>query len=763
MKTQNYHFLNQEIDISEHFNTLGNVHFNVNELNNFDSETKKGFLCYNRFERKGRIAFNMYSTPFESSSSWAFPPVYTDTPTYPFQVEFISKNVLRIKTTYISTQKELIDNDDTSLMLDGKPTNISVKPSISDTEHAIYKTDEMEVEIVYSPFKVIVKDKNGKELTQTLHSKDSMCLQNHNPLPLSYVRSSRDMHKYPAVSLAIHPNEHFYGCGESFTTLDKLGQKIVLYTKDPNGVETDAMYKPIPFFMSSRGYGVFYHTSAPMTLDFGKTYAEAQTAFIGEEHLDMFIFVGEPKEILSCYTKLTGKSPTPPLWSFGLWMSRISYKDEKETREVASLLKENRIPCDVIHLDTNWFEEDWLCNYKFSANRFTNPKKMMEDLKTDGYRTCLWQIPYFTPKNELFPEILQKNLAVKSFDGELPTDDAILDFSNPDSVEWYQQKLKDLFDIGVCAIKADFGEASPVNGLYYSGKSGFMEHNLYPIRYNKAVYDITKKITGDGIIWGRSAWAGSQRYPIHWGGDCENTNMGMLCSLRGGLSLGNCGFSFWSHDVGGFVRKSPEELYNRWTFMGIFTSHMRCHGAPPKEPWAYSADFLNNFRHMLELRYKLMPYIYAQSIYCTNAGLPLVRAMFIENPDDQTCATLDDQYYFGNDIIVAPLFEENCTRNVYLPKGKWIELGTNKVYEGEKWAQVTASVYPGLAFIRNGAAIPMVAPALTTDAIDWSTMKYILFSDGTVPPTGLSLDASNYSISKIDANYSTINSKEVSL
>ena len=325
------------------------------------------------------------------------------------------------------------------------------------------------------------------------------------------------------MSLESHPGEHYYGCGESFTKLDKSGQKLILWTKDANGVETRDVYKPVPFFMSSRGYGVFYHTSCPMTLDFGREYAQAQTAYMGDEGVDLFLFVGTPKEILGAYTDLTGKSPLPPLWSFGLWMSRITYKSEAEAREVARELKAHRIPCDVIHLDTGWFEEDWLCNYKFSPSRFDDPKQMIDDLNREGYRVCLWQIPYFTPKNEFFPELVARGLAVKDADGNLPTDDAVLDLSNPETVKWYQEKLGGLFQLGVSAIKADFGEAAPVTGVYASGASGFTEHNLYPLRYNKAVYDATMEYRGEGVIWGRSAWAGSQRYPLHWGGDCETT------------------------------------------------------------------------------------------------------------------------------------------------------------------------------------------------------------------------------------------------
>lgn len=762
MKTQNYHYLNQGIDVSEQFNRLGNIHYNAQVIEGFDPESGRGRLRYKRFERKNRISFNMYSAPFEPTRSWAFPPAYPEAPDYPFSVEFIAENVLRIRTTCREAGTGTFPRDEDSLMFAQMPGAIPVAPAVADEKHAVYHTDKMSVEVQYDPFHVIVRDANGKELTKTLHSSDSRCLQNYNPLSFSHVRSCDDMRKYSAVSLQIHSGEHFYGCGESFTGLDKLGQKITLWTKDANSSEGRDLYKPIPFFISSRGYGVFYHTSAPLTLDFGHEYGEANTAFLGDENVDLFIFVGNPKTVLGAYTDLTGRSPLPPLWSFGLWMSRITYKSEAETREVAAKLKEHRVPCDVIHLDTGWFEQDWLCDYKFSPSRFDDAGKMISDLKEDGYRISLWQLPYFTPKNPYFHELIEKGLAITDADGNLPTDDAILDLSNPDAVAWYQDKLAGLLRLGVAAIKTDFGEASPLTGAYHSGRSGFYEHNLYPLRYNKAAHDVILRENGEGVIWGRSAWAGSQRYPLHWGGDCENTDMGMLGSLRGGLSFGASGFSYWSHDVGGFVHRSPEELYNRWTFMGIFTSHMRCHGQPPKEPWAYSEDFLNSFRSMMELRYRLMPYILAQSIDCSEKGLPLLRAMFIECPDDPTVQGMEDQYFFGNDILVAPLFEEDRTRTVYLPKGNWVELGTNRVYESG-WHTVTASVYPGLAFIRAGARIPMVDVALTTDAIDWSTLRCVAFDDGVSPASGLTPDIQSGKVAPVTENTPCVKSTEIVL
>lgn len=433
--------------------------------------------------------------------------------------------------------------------------------------------------------------------------------------------------------------------------------------------------------------------------------------------------------MLESYTDLTGKSPMPPLWSFGLWMSRITYESEAEAREVAKKLREHRIPCDVIHLDTGWFEEDWRCDYEFAKSRFDDPQKMIDDLKAQGFKISLWQIPYFTPNNKYFNELIEQGLVVTDGEGNLPTMDAILDFSNPATVAWYQDKIGKLMKMGVGAIKADFGEGAPIYGRYHSGRSGRKEHNLYPLRYNKAVADVTKEVTGDHIIWARSAWAGSQRYPVHWSGDVENTDNGMLASLRSGLSLGLCGFSFWSHDIGGFVKESPEALYRRWMPYGMLTSHSRCHGYPPKEPWAYSESFLDDFRKAAEMKYKLMPYIYTQAYQSSQRGYPLMRPLFFERPDDPTCWMVEDQYFFGSDMLVAPLFEEGDGRQVYLPAGRWVDYQTGDVHEGGRWVDMKAGDIPIIVLVKAGATIAHAELSQSLQMADWDSVRMITYTE----------------------------------
>jgi alpha-D-xyloside xylohydrolase len=263
-------------------------------------------------------------------------------------------------------------------------------------------------------------------------------------------------------------------------------------------------------------------------------------------------------------------------------------------------------------------------------------------------------------------------------------DDAVIDLSDPEAERWYKGKLARLLEMGAGIFTADFGEAAPLSGLYASGQASFLEHNLYPLRYNKAVSEATEEASGHGTIYARSAWAGSQRYPIHWSGDAETTDAAMAATLRAGLSLGLCGFCFWSHFIGGFAYPSPPELYLRWLAFGVLTSHSRCHGMPPTEPWEYGEEFTKEFRRIVEMRYRLMPYIYAQARLCSESGYPMLRTLFFEYPEDPTCWTVEDQYMFGEDILVAPLMEETQSRNVYLPPGFWVDYQVGRTYEGAR-------------------------------------------------------------------------------
>ena len=742
-------------DMSTDFSDLSNTYFLADSVVSFDDKKGEGLVQWKRYRMSPRQAFNLNGYWPVRMQMLDFPDAaYENDPNLKMKIEWVSDRTARIRMITSPIEPKNTDADDVMFCDRFKaqlpPPNLGGEISTSGAA-IVYKTKYGSIEIQKYPFRLVIKDAKGKVLTQTRHIIDNDSSQ-IKLLPFSFIKRGSDNSRSinPVFSLA--PGERIYGCGESFTSLNKVGQKVHLSVTDPQGPESDGQYKPVPFYFSNRGYGIFMHTSAPVTCDFGASYIGAQRLFMADEQMDFFVFFGEPKDILDEYTNITGKSPMMPLWSFGTWMSRITYFSQQEGLEIARQLRAHKIPSDVIHFDTGWFGVDWQCDYQFAKDRFEDPVKMLKQLAKDGFHTCLWQLPYFTPKNRFFPEIVEKGLHVTNATGGMPYEDAVLDFSNPETVSWYQEKITGLLKQGVSTIKCDFGEAAPYNGFYHSGKGGLYEHNLYPLRYNKALWEaVEKQYPGEGIIWARSAWAGSQRYALHWGGDAATNNIGMLGDLRGGLSFGLSGFSFWSHDMGGFVTASPEDIYRRWLPFGFLSSHTRAHGAPPTEPWLISESFTEAFRDCAEMKYKLMPYVYAQAKDCSERGLPMVRALLVEFPEDPGAWLVEDEYMFGSQMLVAPLLESGNSRTVYLPKGKWIDYQNGKVYDGG-YQTIEAGKIPAIILVRDGSLIAHAPLAQRTDQIDWSKVEMKAYKVDAPKCTGLLFKPGDAKIQIIESN-----------
>lgn len=739
----------QAKDMSGEFSDFSNTYFLADSLAGFDLNKGEGLLNWKRYRLVPRQAFNLNGYWPVRMKMLDFPDTqYDNDPNLRIKVQKIDNRTLRVTIFTSPIEPKMDDANDPMFSPEfiaqqtGEQAKIGRgRWNVKATDQAIvYKNNNGSLEIQKYPFRIVLRDGQGKLLTQTRHIIDNDSTQ-VKLLPFNFIKRGSDNSRSINPVLMLSPNERIYGCGESFTSLNKVGQKVQISVVDPQGPETDGMYKPVPFYFSNRGYGIFMHTSAPTTADFGASYIGAQRLFMGDETMDFFIFFGEPKDVLNAYTDVTGKSPMLPLWTFGTWMSRITYFSQEEGLDIARKLRANKIPSDVIHFDTGWFGVDWQCDYEFAKDRFKDPVAMLKSMKKDGFHTCLWQLPYFTPKNRYFRELVDGGMAVHNGNGTLSYEDAVLDLSNPKTVAWYQGKIANLIKQGVSAIKCDFGEAAPYDGIYASGKTGFYEHNLYPLRYNKALWQAVRDNTPDheGVIWARSAWAGSQRYPLHWGGDAatnEIGSVGMLGDLRGGLSFGLSGFSFWSHDMGGFVTKSPDDLYRRWLPFGFLSSHTRAHGAPPTEPWLISESFTKAFRQSAEMKYKLMPYVYAQAKDCSERGLPMVRALLVEFPDDPGAWFVEDEYMFGSQILVAPMLETGKSRTVYLPRGKWIDYQTGKVYEGGYQTIPTAEI-PCVILVKDGSLIPHVPVAQNTDDIKWDKVELKAYKADATKCTGL--------------------------
>ncbi len=567
----------------------------------------------------------------------------------------------------------------------------------------------------------------------------------HDAFALAYVERNGKPHR-TAFAFHCEPDECFFGTGERFAKMDLSGRTVQLRNQDGQGVNNRRTYKNIPFYLSSEMYGLFLHTGSFAKFSLADHSTRSVQVLVEEPGPDFFLLGGDtPEEILLGYRRLTGFPSMPPLWSFGVWMSRMTYFSADEVTEICDRLRKEEYPCDVIHLDTGWFETDWLCEWKFNKERFPDPQKFIRELRNNGFKVSLWQLPYIAYNAEQYPEAKENNYISKTEKkiqgaSNFSVQDyaGTIDFTYDKAVEWYKGLLKRLLDMGVTCIKADFGEDIHLDAEYH-GMTPDQLHNIYPLLYQKAAYEITKEVTGDGIIWARAGWAGCQRYPLHWGGDSAATWDGMAGSLKGGLHLGLSGFGFWSHDVPGFHGVPdfmnsviPDDIYVRWTQFGVFTSHIRYHGSHKREPWFYP-QIAHIIKAWWQLRYQLIPYILEQSETTVRTGFPVLRALWMYHPEDKTCRHIDDQYYFGDSFLVAPVMNSKNRRDVYLPEGKWVHFFTGELYTGKQWIsgmEVPLEEMP--VFVKQGTSVPVYPERVSnTDEMDWSKTTSILFEEGT--------------------------------
>jgi len=563
----------------------------------------------------------------------------------------------------------------------------------------------------------------------------------HDAFALAYVERNDTLHR-ATFSVQAKADECYYGTGERFTKMDLSGKTFQLRNQDGQGVNNRRAYKNIPFYLSSENYGLFLHTTSFAKFSLADHSTRSAQVLVEEPVVDFFLIGGDtPEEILFGYRQLTGFPTMPPLWSFGTWMSRMTYFSADEVNEICDRMRAEDFPCDVIHLDTGWFETDWLCEWKFNDERFPNPPEFIQNLKNKGYRVSLWQLPYISYNAIQYKEADEKeyiskserlisgssNFSVQDFAGTI-------DLTYDKATEWYKELLRKLLEMGIVCIKTDFGEDIHLDAEYRN-MSPEKLHNLYPLLYQKAAYEVTKEVTGDGIIWARAGWAGCQRYPLHWGGDSACSWDGLAGSLKGGLQLGLSGFGFWSHDVPGFHGVPnfmnsvlPEDIYVRWTQFGVFSSHLRYHGSHKREPWHYPA-IAPIIRKWLKLRYQLIPYILQQSEITTQTGMPVLRALILHYPNDKTCRQIDDQYFFGENMLVAPVMNSENKRDIYLPEGTWVHFFTREVFEGERWlknVEVPLDEMP--VFVKQGASIPMYPEDVNcTDEMDMSKVQEVIF------------------------------------
>lgn len=510
-----------------------------------------------------------------------------------------------------------------------------------------------------------------------------------------FARSDNGGDTFIREMLNISVGEYIYGFGEKFTAFVKNGQTAEIWNND-GGTCTEQSYKSVPFFVSSRGYGVFVNHTEKVVFNVGDENVTKTAFTVQGETLEYFLFGGETiADVISRYTALTGRPALPPPWSFGLWLSTsfTTDYDEKIVNSFVDEMKRRDIPLEVFHFDCFWMKEYEWCSFEWDKRKFPEPKAMLERLKEKGLKICLWINPYIAQKSPVFAECAEKGYFIKNKDGSIFQCDmwqpgmAVIDFTYPQARQWFGDKIRSLAKMGVDAVKTDFGERIPTDVVYHDGSDPFKMHNFYAYLYNKTVYDALKSAKGSACLFARAASAGCQQFPVHWGGDCFSDYESMWETLRGGLSLCMSGFGFFSHDIGGFEAEGTPDLYKRWTAFGLMSTHSRCHGSSSyRVPWHFDEESCDVSRHFVKLKGRLMPYLWANAVITHETGVPMMRAMAVDFTSDRSALTVDTQYMLGDSLLVAPVFGEEGECSFYLPTGGiWTDIQTGEQLRGGSW------------------------------------------------------------------------------
>jgi alpha-D-xyloside xylohydrolase len=509
-------------------------------------------------------------------------------------------------------------------------------------------------------------------------------------------RFTKDGKEYIRDQLSIGVGETIYGLGERFGAFVKNGQSVDIWNDD-GGTMSEYAYKNVPFYLSNKGYGVLVNHPGHVAFEVGSHHVTRVQFSVEGQSLDYYVFAGDSmKEALTLYTALSGRPPKLPEWSFNLWLSTSFTTNYNETDILANIerMEAEGIPIGVFHFDCFWMRELTWTSFIWDERNFTDPAGLIKKIKDKGIKVCLWINPYIAEASKLFDEAASQGYLVKTPAGDVKQLDhwqpgiGFVDFTNPAACDWYRSKLKALLDIGVDSFKTDFGEHIPTDVVYYDGSNPERMHNYYSYLYNKTVFTLLTQEKGEGeaVLFARAATAGGQQFPVHWGGDNSSTYPSMAETLRGGLSLCLSGFGYWSHDISGFNDKASPDLYKRWVAFGLLSSHSRLHGASSaRMPWLFDEESVHVLRFFNEVKTRLMPYLLTVAEQAQTQGLPMMRAMVLEFPNDPTCRYLDTQYMLGESLLVAPIFSDDGQVTYYLPAGNWKNIFTGETVSGGQW------------------------------------------------------------------------------
>jgi len=605
-------------------------------------------------------------------------------------------------------------------------------------------TGVIRFEVQKKPWKYVIYNRPGEIVLQE-NTYDLDAHGNYRSLPLGF---TTEVAKFCRSNEAFYlsPGESFYGFGEKFTRLNKLGQRIRCWNCNPFGAGTEEAYKNIPFFMSNKGYGIFVNTTYPVTFDMGNKSLMSIAIVVEDPRLDLYIIYGPSlKDVLARYEEITGWPSLPPKESFGIWHSPPAkivgsacyWPSLRSIVAIAKKFSQLDIPIDyfmVVGFATSVAETkeicERLCAIGVKVGMYVAPllnvgTEMEKEARAHGYVLTRQDGSPYEISLGMRPEgergVSEYSLAMIERGGTwrdrhnriFYTSCLMPDFTNPDTVKWWKSKIEERMKVGCFGIAmSDFGEDVPADACYHNRRSGFEMHNIYTLLYQKASYEAVAESTGHrGLVNARSGTAGLQRYPICWCGDPNCEWEDMLACMRAGLSIGLSGVPFWSCDNGGYQARTGHltpELWIRWSQWSMFTSHVRLHGTEPlRAPWTFGDRAIENFRKYAKLRYRLLPYIYSHAYHAMKTSLPMMRAMILDFQDDPNTHNIEDQYMFGDAFLVAPVCQRTNKRTVYLPKGTWFDYWTCKEYDGPTLLNIEPALDVLPLYVRGDSIIPM--------------------------------------------------------
>jgi len=628
----------------------------------------------------------------------------------------------------------------------------------SGTETATLTTGDLAVRVAHgAPFAVDITWK-GRRLTGLGHkSLAHMALRDHAPVTAEpagiagYAEGGLAPHSaYMVGQLDLGVGETIYGLGERFGPFVKNGQSVDVWNAD-GGTSSEQAYKSVPFYLSSNGYGVLVNHAAHVSFEVGTEAVERVQFSTPGEVLEFLVVGGDDlKDVLDRYTGLTGRPARVPAWSYGLWLSTSFTTDYDEATLTSFVdgMAEHDLPLSVVHFDCFWMRGFTWFSAEWDPKFFPDPEGFLARLHERGLKVSVWVNPYIAQRAALFGEAAAKGYLVRRADGSVWQWDwwqggmGLVDFTNPEATDWFKGIIKGLLRQGVDAIKADFGERVPTDVVWHDGSDPYEMHNFYAQLYNRAAFEAIEEERGEGeaILFSRSATAGGQRYPLHWGGDNTSTFPSMAESLRGGLSLASCGFGFWSHDIGGFEGTPDASVFKRWLAFGLLSSHSRLHGSESyRVPWAFDEEAVEITRHFARLKNRLMPYLLATADEAVRRGTPVLRPMVLEFPDDPACRYLDRQYMLGESLLVAPVMSEDGVVQFYLPDGEWTSPLTGEVVVGGRWVTETHGFDSIPLYARPGAILPWGSELSRPDYDVTEGLELDVFPGGPVGTRSLRL------------------------